>query len=177
VGAARLIAANSATTTLWLALLSTSAIGQEAAPQPAMTATDEVIVRGRTLAALRVEIERAEDAVYERFNVLNGDDELDIRCTAEPPLGTRIPVRECLPRFAVRAEGRASGELVNGLQGSAYGGDPQAHLTQLAQKSRELTEAMRRLAREDDELLRRLTQLVGLKQALEAGRVQKQDER
>jgi hypothetical protein len=157
-------------------LLTASANGQEAAPAPAATDADEVVVRGRTLAALRIEIERAEDAVYERFNVLNADDELDIRCTAEPPLGTRIPVRECLPRFAVRAEGRASGELVNGLQGSAFGGDPQVHLTQLAQKSQELTEAMRRLAREDDELLRLLTQLVQLKRALELGREQRQDE-
>ena len=160
---------------LCLALLAAPAIGQEAAP--ATTGADEIVVRGRTLAALHVEIERAEDAVFERFNFLNTDDELDIRCTAEPPLGTRIPVRECLPRFTVRAEGRASSEIVNGLQGSAYGGDPQVHATHLQQKGQELTAAMRRLAREDDQLLRELTRLAELKQALEASRSRKQDER
>jgi hypothetical protein len=66
--------------TLWLLVLfsvSAPALAQEFATSPQDAAADEVIVPGRRPATLRVEIERLEAAVYDRFNALNGDDELD----------------------------------------------------------------------------------------------------
>ena len=55
-------------------------------------------MRGRTGPQLRVEIERVENAVYERFNALNSRDEFDIVCLNEAPVGlaharARVPAR------------------------------------------------------------------------------------
>src|SRR5688572_4807180 len=65
---------------------------------------EEVIVPGRTPENLRVEIERIETAVYERFNALSSNDEFDIHCLIQAPTGSNIPLRTCAPNFVRRAE-------------------------------------------------------------------------
>ena len=57
---------------------------------------------GRRPENLRVEIERLEVAVYERFNALNSDDEFDIHCLKQAPTGSNIPLRTCAPNFVIR---------------------------------------------------------------------------
>ena len=79
---------------------------------------EEVIVPGRRLENLRVEIERLEEVVYERFNALNSDDEFDIQCLKQAPTGSNIPLRTCAPNFVIRAEAdSAQGMLTDGRSG------------------------------------------------------------
>ena len=157
-----------------LAALGAPALGQNAAPVPVpqVSGADEVIVRGRTGSRMRVELERVEDAVYERFNALNSRDEFDIVCMNDAPLGSRMPVRECLPQFALTADARAAQDVLRRMQGHPVAGNPQIHYMRLDQKGEELLAEMQRLAREDEQLLRDLVRLFELRQSV-GGRVGK----
>ena len=138
------------------------ALGQEAAqPQPA-TGIDEVIVPGTRPENLRVEIERLQAAVYDRWNMLNSRDEFDIQCRRLEPTGSNIPVRTCVPKFVIEAESRATKDAVRGgSRADSFASD--AALT-MSQKSSELTEEMQRVAREDEQFLRDLARLDELTQ-------------
>jgi hypothetical protein len=159
---------------IMLAALGAPALGQNAAPAPVpqVSGADEVIVRGRTGNRMRVELERVENAFYERFNALNSRDEFDIVCMNDAPLGSRMPVRECLPQFALTAERRAAQDVLRRMQRDKYAGNTQIHFMRMDQKSQELTAEMQRLAREDEQLLRDLTRLAELRQSV-GGRVGK----
>ena len=150
-----------------LGALTAPAFGQTAAPAPVpqVAGADEVIVRGRTGSRLRVEIERVENAVYERFNALNNRDEFDIVCMNEAPIGSRMPVRECLPKFALEAERRPAQDTLRRMQGDAFAGNSQIHFMRIDQKGEELAAEMQRLAREDEQLLRDLTRLAELRES------------
>jgi hypothetical protein len=149
---------------VFLSLLAAPAFGQDAPSD----VTEEIVVRGRAAPQLRIEIERVEDSVYERFNALNSNDEFDILCAIEQPTGSRLTVRGCMPKFALTAEARVATDIVRGMQGATagYGTNTQIHLARMSQKGDELLAEMRRLAREDEELLRRLTRLAELKDVL-----------
>lgn len=161
-----------------LAALAGPAAGQSGAPAAASTdaapyasasqaaASEEIIVRGRRGARLRIEIEQVEDAVYERFNALNSRDELDIVCLNEAPAGSHMPVRECLPQFALTAERRAAQDVLRRMQNDKFAGNSQIHFMRMDQKSEELAAEMQKLAREDDELLRGLQRLATLRETL-----------
>lgn len=61
---------------------------------------DEVIVQGdRTLSAARKAIIDAENRFYARWNLLNTDDQYDIKCYQYIPTGTHFSYRICEPRF------------------------------------------------------------------------------
>ena len=139
------------------------ALGQEAAPPPQpATGIDEVIVPGTRPQNLRVEIERLQAAVYDRWNMLNSRDEFDIQCRKLEPTGSNIPVRTCVPKFVIEAESRATRNATStGNRADSFASD--AALT-MSQKSSELTEEMQRVAREDEQLLRDLVRLDELKQ-------------
>jgi hypothetical protein len=145
--------------------LGAPAIAQETRSLPQGEDVEEVIVPGRRPENLRVEIERLEGAVYERFNALNSDDEFDIHCLKQAPTGSNIPLRTCTPNFVIRAEAAsAAGMLTDGRTG-AGNNFSRAELTMLMEeKSRKLTEEMQRVAREDERLLRDLVRLDELKQ-------------
>ena len=149
------------------------ALAQDVAPSPQDADVDEVIVRGRRPANLRVEIERLEVAVYDRFNALNSDDEYDIYCLEQAPTGSNIPLRTCAPKFVIDAEsGSASRMLTDGRGGAGNNNSPAEHAMLMEEKSRKLTAEMQRLAREDEILLRDLVRLDELKQ-LEATEAQR----
>ena len=156
--------------------LAASAAAQEAAP-PAAAATppaaaaapppqnaveprdgapiDEVIVPGRAPENLRLEIERLETAVYDRFNALNSNDEFDIHCFERAPTGSNIPQRTCAPNFVIEGEARAARRMLKDGRGSDANNFSRAELkVGMEQKSRELTEEMQRVARSDEQLLR-----------------------
>jgi hypothetical protein len=143
--------------------LGAPALGQEAAPAPEPAAAiDEVIVPGRRPENLRVEIERLEGVVYERWNALNSKDEFDIQCLEMEPTGSNITQRTCAPNFVIQAESRATQDAVRGRsRADSFSGEA-AQI--MAQKSRELTEEMQRVAREDEQFLRDLVRLDELKQ-------------
>jgi hypothetical protein len=143
--------------------LAAPALGQEAVPAPQPAAdVDEVIVPGRRPENLRVEIERLQAAVYDRWNVLNSRDEFDIQCLKMPPTGSNIPVRTCVPKFVIEAEGRATRDAARAVsRADSFSGEA-AQI--IAQKNRELTEEMQRVAREDEQFLRDLVRLDELNQ-------------
>jgi hypothetical protein len=150
--------------------------GSPAANAPAPTALqpapiDEVIVPGRTGEQLRVEIERLETAVYDRFNTLNSDDEFDIHCFEQAPTGSNIPVRKCWPNFALDAEKRAASKALRRMQGTGggSGGSASERLTN-EEKSKQLIAEIQRVARQDEQLARDLTRLAELKESQQSGR-------
>jgi hypothetical protein len=148
-----------------LVALGSSALAQEVALLPQGDGVEEVIVPGRRPENLRVEIQRLEAAVYARWNVLNGNDELDIHCVEQAPTGSNIPLRTCAPNFVIRAESRAASKILTDSRGSAgNNNNPAEHAMLMEQKSRELTAEMQRIAREDEQLLRDLVRLDELKQ-------------
>lgn len=157
-----------------LVALGAPALGQNAAPAPVpqVAGADEVIVRGRRGNRMRVELERIEDAVYDRFNALNSRDEFDIVCMNDAPLGSHMPVRECLPQFALTAERRVAQDTLRRMQGDKFSGNSQIHFMGMDRKGEELAAEMQRLAREDEQLLRDLQRLAELRESL-GGRVGK----
>jgi hypothetical protein len=159
-----------------------SALAQEPVVPPPETATpqqapgvfEELVVAGRRPENLRVEIERLEVAVYERFNALNTNDEYDIHCSERAPTGSNIPLRTCAPNFVIMSESRNAKKMLHdGRMGMGSNNNSRAEQLQLLEhKSRELTEEMQRIAREDEEFMRDLARLDALKrlQVSEQGR-------
>jgi hypothetical protein len=91
-----------------------------AAPPPGIGAPagDEVVVRGKALEKLRIQIKLAENDVYARFNDINSSDLYDIHCYQRPRIGSRIEQRICLSN-AWRAYDAAIAEsTVRAMQGS-----------------------------------------------------------
>jgi hypothetical protein len=139
------------------------ALAQETAPTQSPN-IEELVVPGRTPENLRVEIERLEVAVYERFNALNSNDEFDIHCLEQAPTGSNIPLRTCAPNFVIRTEARAASKiLTDGRGGAGNNNNPAEQRLFMEQKSRELTAELQRVAREDEQLLRDLVRLDELK--------------
>ena len=155
-------------TLCWVVLLgiASPALAQEVALAPqGAEGVEEVIVPGRRPENLRVEIERLETAVYQRWNSLNSTDEFDIHCVEQAPTGSNIPTRNCAPNFVIRAESRAASKiLTDGRSSGANNQNRAEHTMLMEQKSRELTAEMQRIAREDEQLLRDLVRLDELKQ-------------
>lgn len=153
--------------------LAAPVLAQDAATAPQTAAgVDEVIVPGRRPENLRIEIERLEVAVYDRWNALNSNDEFDIHCLEMEPTGSNITARTCAPNFVIEAESRASrNSLVNARSGANTRNRADVSGDSLEEKSRKLTEEMQRVAREDEQLLRDLVRLDELRQ-LQAGEKQ-----
>jgi hypothetical protein len=138
---------------------------QDAASAPPVVDVEEVIVPGRKPENLRVEIERLEVAVYDRFNALNSSDEFDIHCLEQAPTGSNIPLRTCAPNFVIQAESKsAENMLTDGRAGAGNNNNPAEHAMLMQEKSRELIAEMQRVARGDEQLLRDLVRLDELKQ-------------
>jgi hypothetical protein len=131
---------------------------------------DEVVVQGRSFAALRLEIQRAEEALYDRFNAINSKDEYDITCDYEVLAGSKIPRRVCRANFWRASEAHAAHEAVLGLQGSSSFGTQQFQAQALYKQSL-LAAEMRRLAATDPELQQAAFKLGTLEQALQQGRM------
>jgi len=61
---------------------------------------DEITVMGvRDLGALRTELMRAEDEVYDLYNEINEDDDYDIVCKRVALIGSQIKRRVCQARI------------------------------------------------------------------------------
>ena len=83
---------------------------------------EEVVVRGqKPLAAYRRGVDAAEVDVWEAFNDANSDDQFDVTCRLEVPLGTRIPQQVCRPRFLDKATSRAAGAMLQLDKSSSVG--------------------------------------------------------
>lgn len=127
---------------------------------------DEIIVLGRSPAEIRAQIKAAEQAVYDRFNDINSDDEFDIHCRQEAHTGSRILRRVCQPNFWRDAQAKAGEETTRALQGS-FAGNPAMFLGEALQKGKLMVAEMRELALKDIEFQRALVRLGTLEQALQ----------
>ena len=74
---------------------------------------------------LRELIEDVEEDFYEQFNELNIDDDYDIVCYKNTPLGTHIWRRTCEPIFMYKMRGEMAGMVTFLLSGAgvSFGGD------------------------------------------------------
>jgi hypothetical protein len=124
---------------------------------------DEVVVPGSRPQNLRVEIERLEQVVYERWNALNSNDEFDIHCLDSEPTGSNITQTQCAPNFVIEAESRAAEDAVHGARTTGRSRNDE-YVALVQEKSRQLNEEMKRVARQDEQFLRDLVRLDELRQ-------------
>lgn len=156
------------------ALLGAAARADDTAPVDSASASpdDQVVVNGLAVGSLRQRITLAEDAVYARFNALNTDHGLDVQCSMQAELGTRMKKRVCTTA-AQREQNANIGEaVVRELQGQSFGGlsggGGQMYRGVLQDYEMRLPIEMRRLAASDAELGRAIEELGQAHQALEA---------
>jgi len=96
-------------------VLAGRAPAQAAAENP-----DEITVRGgKTLGEYRLELERARDEVFRRFNEANKGDDTDIACNDEQPTGSRMRQNVCRSAAENRADANSARDFLNALLISA----------------------------------------------------------
>lgn len=130
---------------------------------------DEITVMGtRSLGSLRTELVKAEDEVYDLYNVFNDDDDYDIICKRETRIGSQIPRRVCQARLFREAASEAAQEVVDGeiLTGPAVN---------KSKHNKILREKMRTLAIEHPELLTALRHRLEVEKKFKAERGKKFD--
>lgn len=123
---------------------------------------EEIVVYGeKSMTQLRVELHRAEDKVYTLFNSLNSDDEYDIHCYLEAPIGSHIRRRICRANYEVKATTEESRRLLLGLPSASAWATIQA-------KNKLLREEMEALVVERPEFLEALSEYSDANQILES---------
>lgn len=73
------------------------------------------VIAPESLQNMREKLVRAEDDVLAVFNSLNDDDDYDIYCVRERPLGSNIPVRVCRAKFVDKEQAQAAQDYLGGL--------------------------------------------------------------
>jgi hypothetical protein len=153
------------------AVFCANAFGQEEngaeadAKAPPSDIDDEIIVIGKSPAEIRAQIIKAEEAVYDRFNEINSNDEFDIHCRQETPTGSHIGRRVCQANFWRDALADAGQETVRAMRGESSA-PPALFLGEAMNKGKVMTAEMRRLALEDKEFQTTLVRLGTLITAL-----------
>ena len=146
------------------------AVGQDKAaakaePAPDDTA-DEIVVLGR-INQLRTEVQRTEEAFYDRFNELNGDHKLDIHCRLEPLINSHIPRRVCASNQWHDIDAKIGQAALRDARGE-LGSTPDSLVNEQTYAQKELTDAMRRATAQDPQLQQDIVRFVAAKRALEA---------
>jgi hypothetical protein len=75
---------------------------------------DEALVKGTSLWKLRQDMVKTEEQFYKLFNELNTEDDFDVTCRMEAPLGTRLKKRICHMAFYEDAQAEAAQALLAG---------------------------------------------------------------
>jgi hypothetical protein len=143
------------------ALIST-AVGDElgagqAASSSATPTPDEIIVLGR-VDELRRNLQRAEEAVYARFNDINSDDRFNIHCRMEASPNTHIPVRVCVSN-SWREQDANFGQTQLREWRHEGGNIPEQYHAEQLRTQQLLKQEMRRLATEDEQFHEAVVQL------------------
>ncbi len=136
----------------------------EIEPPATAAVMDEVIVRGRSPATFRMQIQLAEVAIYDRFNAINSDDEYDIHCKRIRLTGSKMLRRVCQPNFWHETEEDVARDALLWLQGGTAVGSGVFRGAQHYKRVL-MREEMRQLAIEDAEFLEALLRLGDLQQA------------
>ncbi len=75
----------------------TSTVAENSGPTEPI---EEIVVYGsKSLLQFRLDLYKAEEAVFDLFNSLNSDDEFDIHCHKEMFIGSRLQRRVCKPNY------------------------------------------------------------------------------
>jgi hypothetical protein len=148
-----------------LGLPATGACQGEPAPaeqQPGVM--EEVIVWGsKSLIDLKLEMIEAEDTLFELFNSFNTNDEFDVHCYREAPVGSRIKQRVCRTNIQRRLLRSASQRMM--------AGEPYVFpATEIKHAEKRLLENMTETALEQPEMLKALMQATEARKALESER-------
>jgi hypothetical protein len=146
------------------ATLAAAALGGPAGAQSPPGADEEIVVRGRSPAELRAEIELARDAVIARFNDINSDDRFDIHCRLEPRVGSKLEQRVCQSNSWRDQDANFAFDFLRELRGETGANSQQYRAEQLRVQSL-LEDEMRRLAVEDPELREAFLRLGGAMRA------------
>jgi hypothetical protein len=158
---------------------------QDAAPD---APDDEIVVHGKRLEELRIQIERAENDVYARFNEINSNDAYDVHCYERQSAGSHIERRTCVPNYSREMDAAFAEATVRDLQSRSGGGVeagkdangapavagssgvnhvPQQYRAKQLYTERLIAEEMRELAREDPQLRAAMLRLGQVYQAEE----------
>ncbi len=138
----------------------------ETNPAPS-EAIDEITVYGaKSLLQLRHDVYRAEEDVYAVFNSLNSDDEFDIHCYYEVPVGSHIRRRNCRANYVDMATAEEGSSIMLGV-GYVRAAVKIQHKTKLLQ------EELKALVVQRPEFNKALDELSAAKQVLESERQRK----
>jgi hypothetical protein len=138
--------------------------GQETAATRPPEGLDEVIVRGRRVGELRLEIQRAEQAVFARFNDINSTDDFDIHCRNDKSYG--LMHRSCLSNIWRKLQGQIAREQVLAMRGQGSGSAAQLIQAEQIEKQRQLADELRGLAEKDEQLEAAVAELAQAQTAL-----------
>ncbi len=102
-----------------------------ASPEPS-AATEDVeeiqVIGQRSLLALRMQVEAAQEQVHLLFNELNTDDNFDIVCHTQDRYFSHTKVKTCMPRYAWNARAEEGRNFADKIQGIAYAETAPANL-------------------------------------------------
>lgn len=108
---------------VYLLIFSMAFFGTAIADEPSSEDTTEMeeltVIGNRDLLSLRGQIRAAEVRMFEVFNEINDDDDYDIVCRMQAPLGTRIKNQVCSPVYYFKAHADHGQETLAEIQGQA----------------------------------------------------------
>lgn len=146
--------------------------GSDGIPEQQEETVEEITIIGqKQIFDIRKKILKAEDRVFGLFNELNEDDEYDIQCKVEAPIGSNIKRRMCLPNFYHRATADNASEFINLIYGYSNFSTPSSPARLVfAIRNEVLQKKLRELARKNPELLDALRENYELNEELEKTR-------
>lgn len=133
------------------------------AEEPPMEMEEVIVLGSKSLLDLERELYRAEEVLYDLFNSFNMDDDLDVQCYRQAPIGSRIKQRVCKTNGHRELLRRASQSMMMGER-YVY---PVAEIKHLEKR---LLTNMTETALEQPEMLEALSIANQAKQTLESER-------
>jgi hypothetical protein len=111
----------------WLPAMNVAA-QSAATPAPMQTSVQksdevlpEMLVKGTRLYQMRKAIVEAEDRFYALYNELNKNNDYDVHCKIEAPIGTKLKERVCRAQFIERAQENEAVAVLAEIRGEAAG--------------------------------------------------------
>jgi hypothetical protein len=143
-------------------------------PNAAAEPIEEITVVGeRLLRDLRLDVQVARENVYGLFNSLNTNEEFDIHCHDGARTGTRMVQRVCRPQFTDDATGAAAKWYQRFRKLGGWGSGfqmAQAEMAVVPLKERQLAAEVQRLAHENREFRRAISEYQAVEQRYEEAR-------
>jgi hypothetical protein len=134
-----------------------------AVPDEEVQELDEIEVTGTRLWKMRQQIVEMEDRFFALYNELNTNDDFDVTCRVEAPLGTRLKKRNCKVAYVEEAEAEEGQAFVRGEFA------PDSKLVALERQA-EYRAAAVKVINSDKRLRRLLEERIKLEESYEAER-------